>query len=288
MNIIKYKMFESKKLKEYNDILKNMGVMDEKGNIDLKDMIEKISSFLSKDENKKKFLKEVDDDIKPEVDVKNIKIKAKKLKPSQDVIYLDHVLSRLVVNDYDREQILGGELKDHDILVSLDNHVIDGHHRWAAAFLLNPKCKMDVTQIQLPIEYALPILNALLKASDKITLGKSADYKVNMFDVKDWVKKRALQKMNTIITKTVKGGIDLGDDEKKKSEEAWKTNESLAGLNTDAAKPFYKNIKRKLKLDRHPLKQLRKNLKKMKSPESIFGDRKEMPQIKKKEAKELL
>ena len=243
IKIVKYSLFESKKIKNFNNILKNLGVMDNEGNIDLKDMIEKINQFLSKDGNKDKFLKKVDDHIKPNVDVKNIKIKAKNLKPSQNTIYLDHILSRLVVNDYDREQILSGELKDHDILISEDNHIIDGHHRWAAAFLINPKCKMDVTQIQLPIEYALPIINTILNAKDE-NIDDTGDYSINIFDIEDWKKDRIYKKINSIISKTIKNGIELGDD-KKKSEEAWKINEKL-DINSNETKSFYKNIKEKI------------------------------------------
>jgi hypothetical protein len=293
MKIIKYSTMllnEAKKnFRKYNDLLKNMGVMDEKGNIDLKDMKEKINKFLSEGENKKKFIEEFDEDVKPNVEVENVKIKANHLKPSQDAIFLDHILSRLVVNDYDREQILSGDLKDHDILISEDDHIIDGHHRWAAANILNPDCKINCTKVKLPIKYALPLINSILEASDKITLGRSGDYRVNIYDLKNWNKKRLMKKMNAIITKTIRSGVDLGAEKNLKSEEAWKeTNESLADINTDAGKYFYKNIKKKLDLKKHPLKYMRKNLKKMSVPKEIFGPREEMPKIKEKDAKEYL
>lgn len=279
---------EAKEFKKYNDLLKNLGVMDKEGNIDLDDMMNKINKFLSEGGNKDKFLKEISED-KKDIKVHNIKIKAKKLKPSQNAIFLDHVLSRLVVKDYDREQILNGEIKDHDILISEDNHVIDGHHRWAACMLLNPNCIINCTQIKLPIKYALPIINGVLNATDKITLGRSGDYKVNIFDLKDWPKKRLLKKMNSIITGTIKNGVDLGNDDKLKSEEGWKTtNESLADINTDLGKSFYKNIKHKLGLKKHPLKYMRKNMMKLETPDEGFTGREDMPHIKEKEAKELL
>lgn len=280
MNILKYSLFESAKIKKFNSILKNLGVMDADGNINLKEMIESINQFLSKDGNKDKFLKKVDNSIKPNVDIKNIKIKAKNLKPSQNTIYLEHILSRLVVNDYDREQILNGKLKDHDILISEDNHIIDGHHRWAAAYILNPKCEMDVTQIQLPIEYALPIINAILNAKDEINIDKTGDYIISIFDMVDWKKKRVLKKINDIITKTIKSGIDLGEDKNKKSEEGWKIDDIFD------VKSFYDNIKKKL--NKHPLKKIRKNLKTIPKPMNIFGDREDMPRIKEKDAKNIL
>ena len=139
--------------------------------------------------------------MKPFVNVKNIKIKAKNLKPSQNTIFLDHILSRLVVNDYDREQILSGEIKDHDILISEDDHIIDGHHRWASAFIINPKCEMDVTQIELSIEYALPLINAILKAKDEINIDDTGNYSINIFEMEDWKKDRICKNMlfNSLI-----------------------------------------------------------------------------------------
>ena len=291
MVIHKYNTFmnESKKaLRKYNDLLKNLGVMDDAGNISLKDMMEKINQFLAVNDNKEKFMKKFDDEVKNDIKVKNTKVKVKDLKPSQNAIFLDHVLSRLVVNDYDREQILNGELKDHDILISEDNHIIDGHHRWAASLLLNPNCTLDCTQIKLPIEVALPIINAMLEVSDKITVGRTGDYTTNIFELEGWKKERLYNKMNSIITKTIRSGVDLGDkDNKLKSKEAWKTNESM-DLKTDTGKPFYKNIKKKLGLGKHPLKYMRKNLKKFPKPDEQFSGREEMPHIKAKEAKEIL
>lgn len=281
MNILKYSLFESRTVKKFNDILKNLGVMDKDGNIDLKDMIEKINQFLSKDGNKKKFIKEIDDDVKPFVNVKNIKIKAKNLKPSQNTIFLDHILSRLVVNDYDREQILSGDIKDHDILISEDDHIIDGHHRWASAFIINPKCEMDVTQIELSIEYALPLINAILKAKDEINIDDTGNYSINIFEMEDWKKDRICKKINSIIFNTIKNGVKLGNN-KKKSEESWKLNDK-----SKKTKYFYKNIKDKLNI-KNPLKKMSKNLKNIPKPMNIFGDREEMPQIKEKTAKKIL
>lgn len=279
---------KGKKFRKYNDLLKNLGVMDNTGNISLKDMMEKINQFLAVNDNKDKFLKKFDDEIKNDIKVKNIKIKVKELQPSQTAIFLDHVLSRLVVNDYDREQILNGELKDHDILISEDNHIIDGHHRWASAFLLNPDCELDCTQIKLPIDYALPIINVMLEISEKITIGRTGDYSVNIFELENWPKERLFKKMNTIISKTIRSGVDLGDKENKlKSKEAWKTNESM-NVDTHIGKYFYKNIKKKLDLEKHPLKYMRKNLKKMPNPASCFSGREEMPHIKEKISKKIL
>ena len=58
-----YLLRESSKEEKFNDILINFGVMDTKGKINLDNMSKKINDFLSKGDNKKKFLEEVDKDI---------------------------------------------------------------------------------------------------------------------------------------------------------------------------------------------------------------------------------
>ncbi len=287
INVIKYSLFESKKYKKYNNMLKNLGVMDDKGDINLKDMTEKINQFLSKDGNKDKFMKDYDDKISPDVKVKNEKFKACDLKPSQTEIFLDHVLSRLVVNDGDRKQILKGGFKDHDILISSDGHIIDGHHRWLCAFILNPECELDCTEIEIPIEYALPVINAIIEASEKETDTLKDTYKINIFDAMDWKKDKLFKKMNSIIKKAIKSGVGIGE-EKKKSDKYPKTIEGLDNISTDVTKPFYKKLRKKLKLENHPLKHIRGNMKQIPKPKELFSDRKDMPQLKKKDAKKLL
>ena len=43
------------------------------------------------------------------------------------------------------------------IVVSKDNYVVDGHHRWAAQKVLNPKKKIKVLKMNAPIHDALGI-----------------------------------------------------------------------------------------------------------------------------------
>jgi hypothetical protein len=287
-NVIKYSLFESKKYRKYNDILRSLGVMDDSGNIKLQDMTEKIENFLTVNDNKNKFLKDFEKDVKKKVNVDSIKVKVKDLKPSQTEIFLDHVLSRIVVKDKDREDILDGELKDDDILISKDGHIIDGHHRWASAFILNPDCELKCTEITLPIEYALPLINAIIEASDNENDDEIIDYDINIFKAVEWNKMKLFKKMNSIIENAIKKGVDLGKNKNKKSEEFSETNESLNYINNEVTKPFYKQIKKKLDLEKHPLKYIRKNVKKIQKPKNIFTGREEMPQLKEKDAKELL
>lgn len=38
------------------------------------------------------------------------------------------------------------------IIISKDNHILDGHHRWAALITIDPKMMMDVLRVGLPIK----------------------------------------------------------------------------------------------------------------------------------------
>lgn len=277
MNIIRYKLFESNKFKKYNDVLKKMNIM-RGDNIDLTDITKKINDFLSKNDNKKKFLKNYVDRIKDDVEVKKEIFKAKKLKPSQGEIFLEHVLSRLVINDNEKEQILDGKLEDFNIFVSSDNHIIDGHHRWASAYILNPKCKIECTLIDMPIEYALPLINAIIEANGmgRDFINHSSKWNINLYDAIKWDKIKLMRKINSIIEKTLEKGMDY-----------WKTNEKFSDIKIVLAESFYENIKNKLNLKKHPLKYLRKNLKKINKPKS-FEKVTDLPKLKKKETKKLL
>ena len=94
--------------REYNDILKQMGVMSEDGSVDLKNMTEKINTFLKSEENQKKFLKDIK---KVDIEGKKVKVKAKKLNPGQTAIYLDQVMSRILSNPKFVKKVLKGTVR---------------------------------------------------------------------------------------------------------------------------------------------------------------------------------
>ena len=96
------------------------------------------------------------------------------------------------------------------------------------------------------------------------------NYKVNLFEVIKWNKKRIKKKIKSIIEETIKNGVDIGK-ENKKSEDI-KTKEDLYNI-----------------IDKdNPLKFIRKNIQKIKEPKDIFTNRQDMPQLKAKDAKDIL
>jgi len=86
------------------------------------------------------------DDI---VSTKAVGIPAKSLKPSQDAVYLGKALG-LAINGVE-----GGNL---EAVISQDNRILDGHHRWAATMFNNPAAKIRGSQAELGIGDLVPVL----------------------------------------------------------------------------------------------------------------------------------
>jgi hypothetical protein len=84
------------------------------------------------------------------------------LKPTQSTLVSDKVLNFALA-------YLGGEqwmdLSQMDAIVSGDGAIMDGHHRWAAALIVNPGMKVGYTLITLPLEKLISILNVYTKGA---------------------------------------------------------------------------------------------------------------------------
>lgn len=84
------------------------------------------------------------------------KIQIAELKPIQEQIYFDKSI----------EQISKGGSKESEkfltskatiFVVSIDNFIIDGHHRYLSGVLDNPEMKVNCLVIDLPIDTLLPL-----------------------------------------------------------------------------------------------------------------------------------
>ena len=85
------------------------------------------------------------------VKAKNETVAAKDLKPSQTDIYLSKALGMAIGG------VKGGNLA---AIISLDNHILDGHHRWAATMFSDPSASVTGIRIGLPIGDLIPVLRA--------------------------------------------------------------------------------------------------------------------------------
>ena len=104
---------------------------------------------------------EINDD---QISVKSKKIPVGKLKPIQQQIYFDKSMDSIAKNGAAAsKKFIGGN--GTTFIVSADNYIIDGHHRYLAGNLIDPNMKVNATVIDLPIAQLLP---ASLSYSDAV------------------------------------------------------------------------------------------------------------------------
>ncbi len=95
----------------------------------------------------------VKDDI---VSVSAKKVAVKNLKPIQKQIYFDKSFKNIA--DYDLKDSLKFLKSDKNIFItSNDNAIIDGHHRFLTAMLIDPNISVNTIAIDLPIRELLPL-----------------------------------------------------------------------------------------------------------------------------------
>lgn len=92
------------------------------------------------------------------------------LKPTQKDIYMDNALKKAAAGVEAIKSGGGWTPWDGSILVSQDDFVLDGHHRWAATIIFNVKNpdnvqKMTIKKVGVPIEQLLKIANAYSDAT---------------------------------------------------------------------------------------------------------------------------
>ena len=95
---------------------------------------------------------DADDD---KVSVKLKRIAAKKLKPIQQQIYFDKSIQGCA--QFGRKGTTDFLMNNSTFIVSSDNRIIDGHHRYLSALLIDPDMKVECLVIDLPISVLLPM-----------------------------------------------------------------------------------------------------------------------------------
>ena len=98
--------------------------------------------------------------------------KANALKPSQSAIFLGKSLGMAIGG------VKGGDLGS---IVSKDNHILDGHHRWAATLLSEPKTKIKGIEADLGIGDLVPVLRALGDSFNNSRRGEPKGGDINIY-----------------------------------------------------------------------------------------------------------
>jgi hypothetical protein len=92
-----------------------------------------------------------------------VSVPAAKLKPSQKEVVPQKAVEfafSAIMKIKPMEAGPGGDLQ---AIISNDNYIMDGHHRWAATFLVDPDASLDATQIDLPGAALVTALNVVTK-----------------------------------------------------------------------------------------------------------------------------
>lgn len=134
--------------------MKNLQSFDEYLNESLQTKEINPTKFPDPQKVDKEFFMKGKQDGDSHVDVvytKEVGIPAKSLKASQDAVYLGKALG-LAING-----VAGGDL---GAVISKDNRILDGHHRWAATIFNNPNAKVEGLRADLAIGDLVPVLRA--------------------------------------------------------------------------------------------------------------------------------
>ena len=117
-------------------------------------MIKKRSGGLAKNDGDAK------DDI---VDVKIKRVAVGNLKPIQSQIYFDKSIKNVATHGAKGTKDFSAS-KSNFYVVSSDNRIIDGHHRFLSAVLVDPSIQVTALEIDLPIKELLPLTLAYTDA----------------------------------------------------------------------------------------------------------------------------
>tara|TARA_Y100000591_G_scaffold58075_1_gene46564 strand:- start:170 stop:919 length:750 start_codon:yes stop_codon:yes gene_type:complete len=113
-------------------------------------------------------LKKNDGDAKDDiVKVSNEKIAVGNLKPIQAQIYFDKSIKKVSKDGVESSRNFLTS-KFNNFVVSKDNRIIDGHHRFLTTVLIDPKIKVNCLKIDLPIRELLPLTLAYTDAIGNI------------------------------------------------------------------------------------------------------------------------
>ena len=93
------------------------------------------------------------------IDVQKASFASGQLKPSQTSMKLSNALGMALSMIHPSKTLeAGGDLGG---FISSDLHIMDGHHRWVATAMIDPKLKCGGNYVSFPAKQLIPILNAI-------------------------------------------------------------------------------------------------------------------------------
>ena len=102
-------------------------------------------------------------DTDDQIPSKKASVAAGKLKRSQKEVVPAKAVAFAILALLKKAPMQDGPGGDLQAIISNDNYIMDGHHRWAATFLVDPSATMQATQIDLPGAALVTALNVVTK-----------------------------------------------------------------------------------------------------------------------------
>ena len=104
------------------------------------------------------------------IQVKTASYPVNKLKPSQSSMNIEKAMG-MALAMIQGDMSTGGDL---GAFISNDMHIMDGHHRWVATTMVDPKAKVGGYLVNFPGAELIAVLNALTSGAFGQTKGKVA------------------------------------------------------------------------------------------------------------------
>lgn len=145
---------------------------------------------------------------KPEVKGQVTSISVNKLKAAQNEIIPEKAIGMAIGMMLSKNPIkVGGDLGS---IISKDGYIMDGHHRWAATFLVDPGAKVQATQIDLN---GIPLVSAL----NIITKGKfNREGNQGKGNIKDFTSKVIGKHLDDFIENGIGGEFPISKEDIRK------------------------------------------------------------------------
>ena len=157
-----------------------------------------------------------------------------KLNPSQSSMNIEKAVAFAIAAIRKAEPFPAGPGGDLGAIITSDNHIMDGHHRWIASGMVDPKAKVGGYIVEFPAKQMIAALN-MITVKLGITSGKPGSGGFEQFNEKG---------IKAVLDKYVAEGVWSADGEPQKVVEACEqfTGASGAAAVEAAAKKMADNV----------------------------------------------
>jgi len=162
-----------------------------------------------------------------EVQASKAELPVSQLKPSQTSMNIDKAIAMVIAALRKVDPFPGGPGGDLGAIITSDNHIMDGHHRWIASGMVNPASKVGGYVVEFPAKQMIAALN-MITVKLGITQGKEGTGDFGQF--KEPGIKAALEKV------VAEGTWSGNSEEATAAIEEWTGAEGDAAIDAAAAK----------------------------------------------------